>query len=65
MLNEITVKEEVNVKRIDTEAIYAESMECLQYYISVTNVDKLPYPMNETLQEEALRVFIEWNLKIL
>ena len=65
MLNEMSVNEEVNVKRINTEAIYEESMECLQYYRAVTGVDRLPYPMNETIQEEALCVFIEWNLKIL
>lgn len=63
MLNTTSVKEEVKV--IDTETIYVEAMECLLYYVSVSHVDKLPYPMNEMHQEEAIRLFIEWNLKIL
>ena len=65
MLNEMSVREEDLVKVIDVEAIYIEAMECLQYYVSVTKVDKLPYPMNELFQEEAIQLFIEWNLKIL
>ncbi len=56
---------DMNVVVINKEEVCAEAMECLQYYVSVTKVDKLPYPMNEQLQNEAFKLFVEWNIKIL
>ena len=56
-----TEPETIDTVKLDLSIIVTEANECLKYYIETYKVDSLPYPLNEQVKQEAMKVFLKWN----